>query len=156
VSGTDRTRPGETSSWFRENEASLEAADAAHDRGTKRQAAADLLHDAVDNSEHKAAIRADRAPTDEGLLQSFKRLRWNDSTAVEQADLPVAIDDDLDRLGSSRLATLIFFNVPFAAVGGIFALALRGMPFSISAAIGFIALFSLNLIDGVVAPGALS
>jgi len=41
-------------------------------------------------------------------------------------------------------------------VGGIFALALRGMPFSISAAIGFIALFSLNLIDGVVAPGALS
>ena len=42
--------------------------------------------------------------------------------------------------GSARLATLIFFNVPFAAIGGIFALAVRGMPFSISAAVGFIAL----------------
>ena len=87
-----------TSSWFRENEARLEAADTAHDRGNERQAAADLLHDVVDNSEPKAATRADRASTDEGLLQSFERLRWNDSTAVEQANLPVAIDDDLDRL----------------------------------------------------------
>jgi cobalt-zinc-cadmium resistance protein CzcA len=52
--------------------------------------------------------------------------------------------------GSARLATLIFFNVPFAAVGGIFALALRGMPFSISAAIGFIALFGIAILNGVV------
>jgi heavy metal efflux system protein len=52
--------------------------------------------------------------------------------------------------GSVRLATLIFFNVPFAAVGGIFALALRGMPFSISAAVGFIALFGIAILNGVV------
>ncbi|SEE13272.1 efflux RND transporter permease subunit [Bradyrhizobium erythrophlei] len=52
--------------------------------------------------------------------------------------------------GSGRLATLIFFNVPFAAVGGIFALALRGMPFSISAAVGFIALFGIAILNGVV------
>jgi len=52
--------------------------------------------------------------------------------------------------GNARLATLIFFNVPFAAVGGIFALALRGMPFSISAAVGFIALFDIVLLNGVV------
>ena len=52
--------------------------------------------------------------------------------------------------GSARLATLIFFNVPFAAVGGIFALALRGMPFSISAAVGFIALFGIAILNGVV------
>jgi cobalt-zinc-cadmium resistance protein CzcA len=45
---------------------------------------------------------------------------------------------------------LIFFNVPFAAVGGIFALALRGMPFSISAAVGFIALFGIAILNGVV------
>ena len=37
--------------------------------------------------------------------------------------------------GSAGLATLIFFNVPFAAVGGVFALTARGLPFSISAAI---------------------
>ncbi len=52
--------------------------------------------------------------------------------------------------GSARLATLIFFNVPFAAVGGIFALAVRGMPFSISAAVGFIALFGIAILNGVV------
>ena len=52
--------------------------------------------------------------------------------------------------GSTRLATLIFFNVPFAAVGGICALALRGMPFSISAAVGFIALFGIAVLNGVV------
>ncbi len=52
--------------------------------------------------------------------------------------------------GSARLAALIFFNVPFAAIGGIFALSIRGMPFSISAAIGFIALFGIAVLNGVV------
>jgi heavy metal efflux system protein len=52
--------------------------------------------------------------------------------------------------GNARLATLIFFNVPFAAVGGIFALALRGLAFSISAAVGFIALFGIAILNGVV------
>jgi heavy metal efflux system protein len=52
--------------------------------------------------------------------------------------------------GNARQATLIFFNVPFAAIGGIFALALRGMPFSISAAVGFIALFGIAILNGVV------
>jgi len=40
--------------------------------------------------------------------------------------------------------------VPFAAVGGVFALALRGMPFSISAGVGFIALFGVAVLNGVV------
>ena len=47
-------------------------------------------------------------------------------------------------------ALLIFLNVPFAAVGGVFALALRGMPFSISAGVGFIALFGVAVLNGVV------
>lgn len=51
---------------------------------------------------------------------------------------------------SARLAALIFINVPMAATGGIFALALRGLPFSISAAIGFIALFGVAVLNGVV------
>lgn len=49
-----------------------------------------------------------------------------------------------------RPAVLIFLNVPFAAVGGIFALTLRGMPFSISAGVGFIALFGVAVMNGVV------
>lgn len=51
---------------------------------------------------------------------------------------------------SARLAALIFINVPMAATGGILALALRGLPFSISAAIGFIALFGVAVLNGVV------
>jgi len=47
-------------------------------------------------------------------------------------------------------ALLIFLNVPMAATGGIFALALRGMPFSISAGVGFIALFGVAVLNGVV------
>jgi len=51
---------------------------------------------------------------------------------------------------SMRLAALIFFNVPFASIGGIFALWMRGLPFSISAAVGFIALFGIAVLNGVV------
>jgi len=47
-------------------------------------------------------------------------------------------------------ALLIYLNLPLAASGGIFALALRGMPFSISAGVGFIALFGVSVLNGVV------
>jgi cobalt-zinc-cadmium resistance protein CzcA len=52
--------------------------------------------------------------------------------------------------GSARLATLIFLNVPLAITGGVIALALRGYPFSISAGVGFIALFGVAVLNGVV------
>ncbi len=52
--------------------------------------------------------------------------------------------------GSLRLAALIFLNVPMAATGGIAALALRGMPFSVTALIGFISVFGVAILDGVV------
>ncbi len=52
--------------------------------------------------------------------------------------------------GSVRPALIVYLNVPFAAVGGVFALALRGMPFSISAGVGFIALFGIAVLNGVV------
>jgi cobalt-zinc-cadmium resistance protein CzcA len=47
-------------------------------------------------------------------------------------------------------ALLIFLNIPFAIIGGVFALALRGMPFSISAGVGFIALFGVAVLNGLV------
>ncbi|MEZ6121941.1 MAG: CusA/CzcA family heavy metal efflux RND transporter [Planctomycetaceae bacterium] len=53
-------------------------------------------------------------------------------------------------LGSAKLAMLIFLAVPMAASGGIFALALREMPFSISAGVGFIALFGVAVLNGLV------
>jgi cobalt-zinc-cadmium resistance protein CzcA len=45
---------------------------------------------------------------------------------------------------------LIFSAIPFSAIGGIIALALRDMPFSISAGIGFIALFGVAVLNGIV------
>ncbi|GBR19495.1 efflux RND transporter permease subunit [Asaia spathodeae] len=53
-------------------------------------------------------------------------------------------------LGDVWLAGLVFVNLPFAATGGIIALWLRAMPFSISAGIGFIALFGVATLNGVV------
>lgn len=47
-------------------------------------------------------------------------------------------------------AVLIFLNIPLAATGGIVALLLRGMPFSISAGVGFIALFGIAVLNGIV------
>lgn len=52
--------------------------------------------------------------------------------------------------GSVRQALLIYTGIPFAVVGGIFALALRSMPFSISAGVGFIALSGVAVLNGVV------
>lgn len=51
---------------------------------------------------------------------------------------------------SVKLTLLIYLNVPIAATGGIFALWSRGMPFSISAGVGFIALFGIAVMNGVV------
>jgi cobalt-zinc-cadmium resistance protein CzcA len=52
--------------------------------------------------------------------------------------------------GSIRDAILIFTGVPLAALGGVAALALRGLPFSLSAAVGFIALSGLAVLNGLV------
>jgi len=52
--------------------------------------------------------------------------------------------------GSTLGATLVLANVPFSAVGGIAALYLRGIPFSVSAAVGFISLFGVAVMSGVL------
>jgi cobalt-zinc-cadmium resistance protein CzcA len=51
---------------------------------------------------------------------------------------------------SIRQGLLIFSAIPLSAIGGIFFLSLRGMPFSISAGIGFIALFGISVLNGIV------
>lgn len=52
--------------------------------------------------------------------------------------------------GSAKLAGIIYLNVPFALSGGILALGIRGMPLSISAGVGFIALFGVAVLNGLV------
>lgn len=55
--------------------------------------------------------------------------------------------------GSLSQAALIFTAIPLSAIGGIWSLTLRGMPFSISAGIGFIALFGVAVLNGIVLIG---
>jgi cobalt-zinc-cadmium resistance protein CzcA len=52
--------------------------------------------------------------------------------------------------GSLRQATLIFTCVPLAVTGGIFALYIRGLPFTISAGVGFIALSGIAVLNGIM------
>jgi cobalt-zinc-cadmium resistance protein CzcA len=53
-------------------------------------------------------------------------------------------------LGSAAQAALVFACVPLALVGGALALLLRGMPFSVSAAVGFIAVSGVATLNGLV------
>ncbi|HQW96105.1 MAG TPA: CusA/CzcA family heavy metal efflux RND transporter [Saprospiraceae bacterium] len=54
---------------------------------------------------------------------------------------------------SFKQAILVYTAIPMSAIGGIFALVLRDMPFSISAGIGFIALFGVAVLNGIVLIG---
>lgn len=81
----------------------------------------------------------------ENLIEASKRL---------SVALPIALGLILILLyftfKSVKQAFLIFTAIPLSAIGGVFALALRGMPFSISAGIGFIALFGIAVLNGIV------
>jgi cobalt-zinc-cadmium resistance protein CzcA len=53
-------------------------------------------------------------------------------------------------LGEAALAALVFTAVPMALAGGVFAIALRGIPFSVSTAVGFIAVSGVAVLNGLV------
>ena len=81
----------------------------------------------------------------ENLIEATKRL---------SVALPIALGLILVLLyftfNSFKQAGLIFTAIPLSAIGGVFALWMRGMPFSISAGIGFIALFGIAVLNGIV------
>jgi cobalt-zinc-cadmium resistance protein CzcA len=58
-------------------------------------------------------------------------------------------------LGGAIPALIVFSAVPMALAGGVFALLLRGIPFSITAAVGFIALSGVAVLNGLVMMGAI-
>ncbi len=57
---------------------------------------------------------------------------------------------------SLKQSLMIFTAIPFSAIGGVFALWIRQMPFSISAGVGFIALFGVAVLNGIVLIGYLN
>ncbi|ULT41664.1 efflux RND transporter permease subunit [Niabella defluvii] len=51
---------------------------------------------------------------------------------------------------SVKQGLLIYTAIPLSAIGGVIALSIRGIPFSISAGVGFIALFGVAVLNGIV------
>lgn len=95
------------------------------------------------------------------LLPPGYEVRWGgDFENLQSASLRLAIITPVvliiillllhTSLGSLRLAFLIFLAVPMAASGGVISLYVREMPFSISAGVGFIALFGVAVLNGLV------
>ena len=81
----------------------------------------------------------------ENQQRAMKRLSW-----VVPLSIFVIFLLLFDAFKSYRSALLIIANIPFALIGGIVALSLTGIPLSVSAAIGFIALFGQAVLNGVV------
>lgn len=81
----------------------------------------------------------------ENLMQARQRL----SIAVPLAMLLIFVLLYFT-FGSITQGILIFTAIPLSAIGGVLALSLRGMPFSISAGVGFIALFGVAVLNGIV------
>ena len=83
---------------------------------------------------------------------TFENLR--EASARLQIAFPVALALIFILLfftfSSVKETLLIFTAIPMSAIGGVFALLLRGMPFSISAGVGFIALFGVAVLNGIV------
>ncbi len=81
----------------------------------------------------------------ESQERAMKRLSWIVPLSIALIFLLL-----FDAFSSLRSALLIIANIPFAMIGGIVALYATGIPLSVSAAIGFIALFGQAVLNGVV------
>jgi cobalt-zinc-cadmium resistance protein CzcA len=106
-------------------------------------------------------LEAQRKVADQVALPPGSRLEW----VGEFGELQEAIDRlaVAAPLSLALICTLLFLNfgsmtdtmlaasaIPMALIGGIFALFLTGIPFSVSAAIGFVALFGISAMNGII------
>ena len=102
------------------------------------------------------AILAEKIPLPDGYIiefgGQFKRLQEARSRLmiVVPSTLLLIFAIVFMAFGSLRQALLIYSGIPLAVTGGVLALWLRGMPFSITAAIGFIALSGVAVLNGMV------
>jgi len=108
-----------------------------------------------------AVLEAQRKVAQEVRLPAGYRLEWvgefgNLQDALQRLTVVVPLSIALIcillfiHFGSLTDVLLAASVIPMALIGGIFALALTGMPFSVSAAIGFVALFGIATMDGII------
>ena len=108
-----------------------------------------VVHDA-----QAAVVRQATTPTGYRVEWGGKFEHYEEARARLLIVVPIALTLILYLLWLAfydvKPALLIFLNVPFAIIGGVVALFVRGMPFSISAGVGFIALFGVAMLNGLV------
>ncbi len=105
----------------------------------------DVQQSVVDSVDVPAGYWIEYAGTYEKLQSASQRL-----SIVVPLTLALVIGLLIMALGSIKDAAIIFSGVPLALTGGILALLLRDIPFSISAAVGFIALSGISVLNGLV------
>ncbi|HTJ96091.1 MAG TPA: CusA/CzcA family heavy metal efflux RND transporter, partial [Rhodocyclaceae bacterium] len=106
---------------------------------------ADMQKSVTDKIKIPAGYRISWSGEFENQERAMKRLSWVVPLSILLIYLLL-----VNAFSSLRSATLIIINIPFAMIGGIFALLFTGIPLSVSAAIGFIALFGQAVLNGVV------
>lgn len=108
-----------------------------------------IVHELQDKVEKQIKFPAGYYPTYGGAFENLNQAKKRLSIAV-----PVSLILIFFLLyfafNSVKHGLLIYSAIPLSAIGGIFALYSRGMPFSISAGIGFIALFGVAVLNGIV------
>lgn len=108
----------------------------------------------VKEIQEKLAQPQNKLPTGYYLTYGGTFENLQEASARLQIAVPVALLLIFGLLyftfNSVKQATLIYTAIPMSAIGGVFALLLRGMPFSISAGVGFIALFGVAVLNGIV------
>lgn len=118
----------------------------ANVRGRDIESAIAAIETAIDK---KLNLPAGYAVAYGGQFENLQAAKARLSVAVPVALLLIFVLLYLT-FNSLKEGLLIFTAIPLAAVGGVFALLLRGMPFSISAGVGFIALFGIAVLNGIV------
>lgn len=108
-----------------------------------------IVHELQSKVDAKVKFDTGYYPTYGGSYKNLEKAKARLSIAV-----PIALFMILFLLfltfQSIKQAVLIFSAIPLAAIGGIIALWMRDMPFSISAGVGFIALFGVAVLNGIV------
>ena len=106
---------------------------------------ADVQRAIADNVSLPSGYFLDYGGTFENLLEASQRL-----AIIVPLALLLIFTLLYTAFHSLKMAAIVFLNVPLAATGGIAALYFRDLPFSISAGVGFIALFGVAVLNGVV------
>ena len=117
--------------------------------GVQNRDVESLVHEIQDKLEAQIKLPAGYYFAYGGAFENLQKAKTRLSIAVPIALLLIFMLLYFT-FNSFKQAFMIFTAIPLSAIGGIVALWIRGMPFSISAGVGFIALFGVAVLNGIV------